>query len=694
MPPLALRHLPSLPMAQVQVVLDTLTKAGYSDLFIIESALDEINVVDIEELLGIVGCPPDLRAAAAGDLVVALTAAAPVVRREVRLAAAPSLEHRAEVLAKRLRISLPDCGPQVVQSAFMPAGTRWPTKHKEQLSLAGGATQRRHLETEERDRQLALLATALRESQLPVVLLAESAADPEGLLRMTAGARRGTTIRNRVLQWRRMADWMRSACGKPWPPSVVVLIDYLCDVVDGGAPPSTPERIAAMISFFEKAGAVLGADRLSAHPLWLSAVRDTAARLAVDAPAPKKAAMFPAIFIIAMEHAVHDESYPLFKRFVAWVRLLKVWAALRSDDTEGMIPHELRITDAGLEGVLERSKTSGPGRRCRHLPFFVSHNAFLGNPGWLRCGYDLMKSSSLAFPRDYLVPLAAPEYDGVIHKMARYQDRALYGRALLVDLEPTLSDGIPTKFLAAWPRAAGYWTEHSERNFLPTVAAALGFDKNQRDYIGRWKPGAQSDDYVRSARQILDKLQGEVARRLRAEPSFIDEQDIRAGLVKYLRKFEVVQETVDELLAAITQAPGVQAPVAASSTYANGGGDSGSSDGFGDDDDPTPGGSDTPTTVDLAPGDAEELDADLPYWLCHTRNRQHRCLHRVGGCRLSPGVFSTPLDFEYLSALEVSTRVYDAKCKKCFPLQDGALGTRASGSSSSEGSSSDAPLNA
>jgi hypothetical protein len=299
----------------------------------------------------------------------------------------------------------------------------------------------------------------------------------------------------------------------------------------------------------------------------------------------------------------------------------------------------------------------------------------------------------LSYPRDYLVPLAGAEYDDVIHKMARYQDRALYGRALLVDLAPTLSVGIPIKFLAAWPRAAGYWTEHSERNFLPTVAAALGFDKNQRDYIGRWKPGAQSDDYVRSARQILDKLQGEVARRLRAEPNFIDEQDIRAGLVKYLHRFEVVQETVDELIASISQAPGVQAPVAASSTYVNGGGDTESSDGFDDDDDPNPlGGS--PVTIDIVQDSTEDLDVDLPYWLCHTRNRQHRCLHRVGGCHLSPGVHSVPLDFEYLSTLEVSTRVYDAKCKKCFPLQDGARTAPASCSSSSEGSSSDEPLEA
>jgi hypothetical protein len=677
-------------MAKVYVVLDVLNAAGYVNLHFLESAVDEIHAEGFDELLRVVGCPPDLRAAAAADLVSSLTTSRHVVRREVRRAAAPSLEHRAEVLAKRLRIGAPDLGPQVVPSAFLPAGTRWPTRHKEQLSLAGGATQRRHLETEERDRQLALLATALRESELPVVALAVSAADPDGLLRMTAGARRGTTIRNRVLQWRRMADWMRSACGRPWPSSVVVLIDYLCDVVDGGAPPSMPERIAAMISFFEKAGAVLGPDRLSAHPLWLSAVRDTAARLAVDAPAPKKAAMLPAIFIMAMEAAVHDVGYPLFKRFVAWVRLLKVWAALRSDDTEGMVPQGLRLTDTGIEGVLERSKTSGPGRRCRHLPFFVSHRAFLGHKGWLQCGYDLMRSSSLSYPRDYLVPIAGPDYDGVIHKMARYQDRALYGRALLVDLAPTPSVGTPAKFLEAWPRAAGYWTEHSERNFLPTVAAALGFDKGQRDYIGRWKPGAQSDDYVRSARQILDKLQAEVARRLRAEPHFIDELDIRVGLEKYLHKFEVEQETVDELIAAISQAPGVRAPAAASSTYANGGGDTESSDGFGSDDDPTPIGG-TPVSSDHEQDNVVDRDMDLPYWLCHTRNRQHRCLHRVGGCHLSPGVRAVPLDFEYLSTVQASTRVYDAKCKRCFPLQDG---TPASSSSSSEGSSSDEPREA
>jgi hypothetical protein len=57
-------------------------------------------------------------------------------------------------------------------------------------------------------------------------------------------------------------------------------------------------------------------------------------------------------------------------------------------------------------------------------------------------------------------------------------------------------------------------------------------------------------------------------------------------------------------------------------------------------------------------------------------------------------VHAVPLDFEYLSAMQVGTRVYDAKCKRCFPVQDSARAASASSSSASEGSSSDEPLEA
>eukprot|EP00973_Karenia_brevis_P047453 6588212-Karenia_brevis.AAC.1 len=50
------------------------------------------------------------------------------------------------------------------------------------------------------------------------------------------------------------------------------------------------------------------------------------------------------------------------------------------------------------------------------------------------------------------------------------------------------------------PPALNYsWTEHSERPVLNGWAAMLGFNKDERDKLGRWQ-ASQSDDYLRAAR--------------------------------------------------------------------------------------------------------------------------------------------------------------------------------------------------
>eukprot|EP00969_Alexandrium_andersonii_P209704 9263291-Alexandrium_andersonii.AAC.1 len=69
-----------------------------------------------------------------------------------------------------------------------------------------------------------------------------------------------------------------------------------------------------------------------------------------------------------MELLVMDEAAPQFVRAFAWVKFVKVWAALRSDDLQGLLPAELRLLPSGLEGMLGRTKTCGPGRRVRWLP--------------------------------------------------------------------------------------------------------------------------------------------------------------------------------------------------------------------------------------------------------------------------------------------------------------------------------------
>ena len=231
-----------------------------------------------------------------------------------------------------------------------------------------------------------------------------------------------------------------------------------------------------MISFYEKAGAVEIQERLSAHPLWLAAVRDAAARLAAKAPLPVKAARFPILFVTGLEDLVMDVGTPSFSRFMAWVRLVKLWAALRSDDTEGLVPRDLRLTTTGMEGLLQRTKTSGPGRKHRYLPFYVHKKAYLLHPGWLQTGFELLSNGPYAYPRDYLVPVADTDYTGPVQRMARYSDRAIYGRKVLQALHPPGLPDAAYSYLAAFPQAASFWTEHSERNFLPTIAALMGFD--------------------------------------------------------------------------------------------------------------------------------------------------------------------------------------------------------------------------
>ena len=67
-----------------------------------------------------------------------------------------------------------------------------------------------------------------------------------------------------------------------------------------------------------------------------------------------------------------------------------------------------------------------------------------------------------------------------------------------------LPDGLETHF-------AG----HSPRNFLTSVAAAIGFHKDQRAYLGRWAMGmVASEEYVRTSRQVVFTIQKAVNRSI------------------------------------------------------------------------------------------------------------------------------------------------------------------------------------
>ena len=60
-----------------------------------------------------------------------------------------------------------------------------------------------------------------------------------------------------------------------------------------------------------------------------------------------------------------------------------------------------------------------------------------------------------------------------------------------------------------------FYTGHSPRNYLTSVAAALGFHKDERAYLGRWSMGmVASEEYVRTARQVVFRIQRAVNKAL------------------------------------------------------------------------------------------------------------------------------------------------------------------------------------
>eukprot|EP00973_Karenia_brevis_P078980 10961489-Karenia_brevis.AAC.1 len=60
---------------------------------------------------------------------------------------------------------------------------------------------------------------------------------------------------------------------------------------------------------------------------------------------------------------------------------------------------------SGITGHLDRSKTSGPGRKNRWLVFHVSTECYLCQPGWLKEGFDMLQMEPLNYKRDYLMPV-------------------------------------------------------------------------------------------------------------------------------------------------------------------------------------------------------------------------------------------------------------------------------------------------
>jgi hypothetical protein len=237
---------------------------------------------------------------------------------------------------------------------------------------------------------------------------------------------------------------------------------------------------------------------------------DVVARTGADAV--MKAPRLPIVVIGALECKVMCPDAPLGIRVVAWSRLVKVYGTLRWDDLQRLRPCDTVLRQAGLVGRLSQTKTSGAGKKVRDLPLFIPRHAYVLEGTWLETGYALWARVGDR-DRDYFLPRFTRDLSDTYSVPASSNDLAILGRitfeALKVPIGTAAAEGVVgwregTVPLIPGPLLGG-WTGHSERCTLPSIFAAMGVPKSERDPLGRWSPSG-SDDYVRTYRALINNL--------------------------------------------------------------------------------------------------------------------------------------------------------------------------------------------
>ncbi|CAE8676146.1 unnamed protein product [Polarella glacialis] len=575
----------------------------------------------------------------------------------------------------------------------------WKSRGAKAQVLAERPDQRAAAEEVERQRWNLQVCQIVIRSDLPVLKVAATSLDPDRALANCTGRARSKTLRKKVRTWLVIENWLKATFGLEWPTLASQMVDYIEDRATEPCGRTVPATAISALRYFEKVGEV--ECPMADSALLLSTVSRLEVQLATNSAPTKKAPLYFLSLLVSMELFVACVDFPLYYRAFAWYKLVKVWASLRSDDCMGLQPCHLKSIAGGIEFLLERTKTSGPGRRVRWLKGYVSSKASITGNGWLATGLIIWQGEGFAFDRDYFLPEPNVDFSGCRAKPSDWSSTPARSRALFRELRQVKFDGSTWDWDGVLPlvlhsQALLFWTDHSERNVLTSVAAFLNVSKADRDFLGRCSPDG-SDDYLRTSRQMVHKVQELVAQGIRDSfvPGGLDLEDSLGdnGLYEYLLSKGLNEGTARECVKGFT----VQRSNPPSDD-----------DGFG------PGLwepmlGEVRSKVDLeleenlvskveetARTEAANSLAPL-YFVSFTRKRKFARLHLISACPLVPGV--SVAAFEYLCT--VDELPWNDFCKKCWPrgfdASDGAtdeimaragLVPECKESSSSSGSSS------
>ena len=209
------------------------------------------------------------------------------------------------------------------------------------------------------------------------------------------------------------------------------------------------------------------------------------------------------------------KEFPVYHRACAWLKLVGHWSALRGDDLTWINAGSLKWDKKhGLQGVLRRSKTTGPGKRNVSRPVTVGAGAWLVDPGWLLMGLELWQENDAARENFFLLPM--PDGSGFRKEGVEPADRAALSRMLMEKYGLWGDGGQEVPGTPSNSRASKFWTEHSARTTVVTMARSIGVPKEITDRIGFWtSETTTADEYIPCGRSQITEAQAKVARMIR-----------------------------------------------------------------------------------------------------------------------------------------------------------------------------------
>ena len=513
--------------------------------------------------------------------------------------------------------------------------------------------ERQKRETNQKESWSRELYKELKQVDAPALLHLEHCVDQKHLHLALAGRTRPNTPKRYLKTWRAFKQWLVAVRGDRASPEVGDLVEYLFSRFDEPCGPTIPPLIVKAVVWFERIADLDRRERIGESQAVCS-VRDYLVEmLSRDKPPTQRAPRYPVVMMEAFEHIVEDETLRVGFRLVAWIKLVKLWASLRWDDVQRIVPKELKYYGGRMTTVLRSSKTTGPTKRAQELPVCVSEHAYIANTLWLKTGFDLLKKFA-PFERDYLLPKLNLEWSGFRRVMATYNDISSYSARLRRklkrpgELEPV-----------AHPILAPFWTEHSERATVPTGLALLGTQKDERDMLGRWKPDG-SDTYVRMYNGIIARLQYRFAKAARQSDrtKLLDERDIVESAMSWItERCEQLPEELNEQILKHLEVS-MEAPLLANWTEI-------AEDGQEDVQANLLSALDMELEKAKAQTGTQKLDQREPLYVVVNTGRRCKRLHKSrGGCWMGRGMnFKSAVEFFSMPETDQFTHY----CKVCWP---------------------------